>query len=159
MKISRGLRNNNPLNIRRNGTKWKGLSEIQSDKEFFSFIDACWGYRAAFITLRNYFLRHSLKTLRGWINRWAPPVENDTENYVRFVAGKSAVMPMLNYTLQMHRLCKGLYRQCLGWRTECRQRRKTLKKVGNWRSGKHAFKGHLNRFLELFALKGGLMRL
>ena len=54
-------------------------------------MDASWGYRAAFITLRNYFLRHSLKTLRGWINRWAPPVENDTENYVRFVAGKSAV--------------------------------------------------------------------
>lgn len=91
MKISRGLRNNNPLNIRRNGTKWKGLSETQSDKEFFSFIDASWGYRAAFITLRNYFLRHSLKTLRGWINRWAPPVENDTDNYVRFVAGKSSV--------------------------------------------------------------------
>ena len=85
MKISRGLRNNNPLNIRRNSTKWKGLAECQPDPEFFSFIDACWGYRAAFVTLRNYFLRHSLKSLRGWIHRWAPPVENDTDAYVRAV--------------------------------------------------------------------------
>ena len=91
MKISRGLRNNNPLNIRRNSTKWKGLAECQPDAEFFSFIDACWGYRAAFVTLRNYFLRHSLKSLRGWIHRWAPPVENDTDAYVRFVASRSGV--------------------------------------------------------------------
>ena len=91
MKISRGPRNNNPLNIRRNSTKWKGLAECQPDAEFFSFIDACWGYRAAFVTLRNYFLRHSLKSLRGWIHRWAPPVENDTDAYVRFVASRSGV--------------------------------------------------------------------
>ena len=91
MKISRGLRNNNPLNIRRNSTKWKGLADRQPDAEFFSFTHACWGYRAAFITLRNYFLRHSLKSLRCWIHRWAPPVENDTDAYVRFVASKSKV--------------------------------------------------------------------
>ena len=91
MKISRGLRNNNPLNIRRNNTKWKGLAAIQSDKEFFCFVDACWGYRAAFITLRNYFKKHGLKTLRKWIERWAPPVENDTDAYVRFVSSKSGI--------------------------------------------------------------------
>lgn len=93
MKISRGLRNNNPLNIRRNGTKWKGLSEIQTDNEFFSFINASWGYRAAFITLMNYSRRHRLKTLRQWISRWAPPIENDTEAYIRFVSQKSGIPP------------------------------------------------------------------
>ena len=91
MKISRGLRNNNPLNIRRNSTKWKGLSAKQTDREFFSFVDACWGYRAAFVALHNYYLRHSLKTLRAWINRWAPPVENDTDAYVRFVSRVSGI--------------------------------------------------------------------
>ena len=91
MKISRGLRNNNPLNIRRNATKWKGLAAVQSDKEFFMFTEACWGYRAAFITLRNYRLRHGLKSLRQWISRWAPPVENDTEAYIRFVSSKTGI--------------------------------------------------------------------
>lgn len=91
MKISRGLRNNNPLNIRRNSTQWKGLSPVQRDKEFFSFTDAGWGYRAAFITLRNYYRRHGLKTLRQWITRWAPPVENDTDAYVGFVSSKTGI--------------------------------------------------------------------
>ncbi len=91
MKISRGLRNNNPLNIRRNSTRWKGLAPVQSDKDFFCFSEMCWGYRAAFITLRTYFSRHGLRTLRQWISRWAPPCENDTAAYVRFVASRSSI--------------------------------------------------------------------
>lgn len=91
MKISRGLRNNNPLNIRRNSTQWKGLSPVQRDKEFFCFTDSAWGYRAAFITLRNYYRRHGLTTLRRWITRWAPPVENDTDAYVGFVSSKTGI--------------------------------------------------------------------
>lgn len=93
MKISRGLRNNNPLNIRRNGTKWKGLATEQCDKEFFCFSNVHWGYRAAFITLMNYSRRHRLTTLRQWISRWAPPIENDTEAYIRFVSQKSGIPP------------------------------------------------------------------
>lgn len=93
MKISRGLRNNNPLNIRRNRTKWKGLAEKQHDSAFFCFSDIAWGYRAAFITLRNYRKRHGIKTLAGWISRWAPPVENDTAAYVRFVSEKCSLAP------------------------------------------------------------------
>lgn len=91
MKISRGSKNNNPLNIRRNGTKWKGLSSKQSDKSFFQFTDSYWGYRAAFITLRNYFLKHGLKTVESWIYRWAPPVENDSDAYLRLVEKRAGV--------------------------------------------------------------------
>ena len=91
MKISRGLRNNNPLNIRRNKTAWRGLSPVQGDKEFFSFTEAAWGYRAAFVTLRNYRWRHALATLAEWIARWAPPVENDTQAYIAFVSKKAGV--------------------------------------------------------------------
>ncbi len=93
MKISRGLRNNNPLNIRRNGTRWKGLSAEQRDSAFFCFEAPCWGYRAAFITLRNYKRLHGLSTLAEWVSRWAPPVENDTQAYIAFVARKSGVAP------------------------------------------------------------------
>lgn len=93
MKISRGLRNNNPLNIRRNATRWQGLAAEQKDSAFFCFTAPCWGYRAAFITLRNYKKLHGLDTLAEWIARWAPPVENDTEAYVKFVAQRSGVSP------------------------------------------------------------------
>ena len=52
--MTRGLRNNNPLNIRRNNTKWQGLSVTQTDKSFFQFKTMAYGYRAAFKTLQTY---------------------------------------------------------------------------------------------------------
>ena len=54
--MTRGLRNNNPLNIRRNNTKWQGLSATQTDKSFFQFKTMAYGYRAAFKTLQTYIL-------------------------------------------------------------------------------------------------------
>ena len=91
MKMSRGLRNNNPLNIRRNATRWEGLAAEQKDSAFFSFVAPCWGYRAAFITLKNYKRLHGLATLAEWVARWAPPVENDTQAYTAFVSKKAAL--------------------------------------------------------------------
>jgi len=32
--------------------------------------------------LRTYRNTHNLNTLTGIINRWAPPIENDTESYI-----------------------------------------------------------------------------
>ncbi len=93
MKISRGLRNNNPLNIRRNKTRWRGLSAEQTDSAFFNFIAPAWGYRAAFITLKNYKKLHGIDTIASWVSRWAPPVENDTVSYVNFVAQKTNLLP------------------------------------------------------------------
>lgn len=93
MKISRGLRNNNPLNIRRNKTAWQGLAAEQTDSAFFTFTTPAWGYRAAFITLRNYKRLHGIDTLHSWVSRWAPPVENDTAAYIVFVARKTGLNP------------------------------------------------------------------
>ena len=67
--MTRGLRNNNPLNIRRNNTKWQGLSATQTDKSFFQFKTMAYGYRAAFKTLQTYILNkyvycHSRKAFR-----------------------------------------------------------------------------------------------
>ena len=84
----RGLRNNNPLNIKRNNTKWQGLAEVQKDKTFFTFKAPEWGYRAAIRTLQNYKRMYGLSTIREWIARWAPSCENDTENYIRFVCDR-----------------------------------------------------------------------
>ena len=69
----RGLRNCNPLNIRRTADLWQGLAERQPDPEFFTFRSMPWGYRAAFIVLRTYCHKYGLRTVRDIIARWAPP--------------------------------------------------------------------------------------
>ena len=91
MIMSRGLRNNNPLNIRRNNTKWQGLAKEQSDKAFFVFVAPEWGYRAALRTLQNYNRVHGLRSVREWIERWAPPCENPTDNYLQCVVEKTGM--------------------------------------------------------------------
>ena len=90
---SRGIRNNNPLNIRR-GAKWKGLREVQTDPLFAQFTDMAWGIRAGAVLLRNYAKRYKAKNLWDIIHRWAPPEENHTTDYLRFVARESGVNPI-----------------------------------------------------------------
>lgn len=83
---TRGLRNNNPLNIRKSTDKWLGLSPVQRDAGFFQFVDLVYGYRAAGKLLRNYQKLHKLYNLNGLIERWAPASENNTKAYVARVA-------------------------------------------------------------------------
>lgn len=82
---TRGLRNCNPGNIRITKDKWKGLREEQTDKEFFQFVSMPYGYRAMLRTLQNYRKRHGCETIADFIRRWAPPSENNTMTYIRFV--------------------------------------------------------------------------
>jgi hypothetical protein len=87
-KTPRGIRNNNPLNLKR-GIKWKGLDCIQDDPVFCQFCTASDGFRAAFICLRTYYNKHDCKTIRQIIQRWAPPTENSTEKYIDFVCAET----------------------------------------------------------------------
>ena len=89
----RGIRNCNPGNIRITKDKWQGLREVQEDKEFFQFKAMKWGYRAMIRTLQNYRKRHGCETLADFIRRYAPPSENNTMTYIRFVANKLGVSP------------------------------------------------------------------
>ena len=82
----RGIRNNNPGNIRFDGTKWHGLATPPSDGAFCRFEDAKFGIRAMAKIVRNYGATHGLRTLRQIIGRWAPPNENDTNAYVASVS-------------------------------------------------------------------------
>lgn len=86
MANPRGLRNNNPLNIRKSTDKWLGLSPTQRDTAFFQFVDLPYGYRAAGKLLQNYQRLHELYNLNGLIARWAPASENNTKAYVARVA-------------------------------------------------------------------------
>lgn len=90
----RGLRNNNPGNIdRRAGTTWRGASADQSGDSRFVVFDAPeWGVRAMARVLKTYMGR-GVDSVRGIINTWAPPSENDTGAYVASVAGSLGVSP------------------------------------------------------------------
>lgn len=88
-KLPRGLRNNNPLNIRHSASRWQGARVEQTDKAFVQFTSMAMGYRAAWRILETYFnhfeAQHKPFTPRNIILRWAPPNENDSEAYLRRV--------------------------------------------------------------------------
>lgn len=85
-RIPRGVRNNNPGNIRL-GDKWLGLCTVQDDGAFCQFTTIEYGIRALAHLLRvSYFQRRGLDTVRKIIQRWAPPSENDTYAYILSVA-------------------------------------------------------------------------
>lgn len=86
-ELPRGVRNFNPGNLEW-GDKWQGLvpRAQATDHRFAQFKTAAWGIRALAVTLITYYDKHGIKTVKGAINRWAPPVENDTGSYVNQVA-------------------------------------------------------------------------
>lgn len=89
----RGIRNCNPGNIRITKDQWKGLREVQTDKEFFQFKSMPWGYRALIRCLQNYRKRHDCWTIGDFIRRWAPENENNTTAYIKTVCEKMGVPP------------------------------------------------------------------
>ncbi len=85
----RGLRNNNPLNIRRTQSKWLGEVDSlkgQRDTAFCQFSSLAYGYRACAKLLQTYQIKHKLYVLDQIIGRWAPPSENNTRAYADRVA-------------------------------------------------------------------------
>lgn len=87
---SRGIRNNNPGNIR-HGDAWQGLAEKQTDSSFCMFRLPEYGIRALAKVLLNYERKYGLNTVRKIISRYAPVEENDTAAYVVSVAGQLGV--------------------------------------------------------------------
>lgn len=92
-KMSRGLRNNNPGNIRLGSFRYKGEKVESSDTAFRQFESIEWGYRAMFVLLHTYAKKRGCCTLRQMINRYAPPIENHTDNYIRRVTHTTHLSP------------------------------------------------------------------
>lgn len=89
MATPRGLRNNNPLNIRHSRDCFQG--EVPgSDRAFKTFSSMAYGYRAAFVVLGSY-LACGRNTVEKIIRAWAPPTENNTEGYIAHVVQRSGV--------------------------------------------------------------------
>ena len=107
-KLPRGIRNCNPLNIRRNPrNKWVGLVDYKStfvefngaqceareyDGTFCQFAQMEQGYRAAALLLHRY-IKSGCNTYEKIINRWAPANENNTAEYINRVCNYCITMP------------------------------------------------------------------
>ena len=110
-KLPRGIRNNNPLNIRI-GNNWQGEVSKPTDKQFEQFVSMEYGVRAAFIIIRNYIKRYKLNTIEKICSRWAPSSENNTSNYIKTVvlmSGLSRKQELSFYSYDhMRRLFTGM---------------------------------------------------
>lgn len=96
---SRGIRNNNPGNIRV-GDDWLGLAkreemtaEQQKETAFAVFSSPVYGIRAMAKILLKYQRKHGLKTLAKMIKKWAPAGDgsNDPAGYAAQVAGAAGI--------------------------------------------------------------------
>lgn len=88
--LPRGIRNNNPLNIRK-GNNWQGERQPQTDNAFEEFKSMEYGVRAGFKLIRNYMsgyngLTQKFNTIEKIVSRWAPPSENNTRAYASRVS-------------------------------------------------------------------------
>lgn len=91
--MSRGLDNRNPGNLRLSGIRYKGEVRPSRDPEFRTFESMAFGYRAIFVLLHTYAVRYGCRTLRTMLDRYAPPSENDTRAYLRFVSMRAGIAP------------------------------------------------------------------
>lgn len=97
--LPRGIRCNNPGNIKRSQAAWEGLAEPSEMKEFQRwesvfcvFREPHWGLRAMARTLFTYQRQHQLHTIGGMIERWAPPDDNNaTASYISFVSQRTSL--------------------------------------------------------------------
>lgn len=89
-KTPRGIRNNNPGNIR-NSEKNDWMGEVQKsaklDHAFEEFESIEYGIRAMMILLRNYQTKRHKRSVEEIIGTWAPVRDhNNTPYYIRYVS-------------------------------------------------------------------------
>lgn len=91
--IPRGIRNNNPLNIRI-GNVWLGERSQPTDPLFEEFVTIEYGLRAAFVLLRRYIKHYHRNTIATIIESWAPASENNTQRYIDTVSNRLSLSPL-----------------------------------------------------------------
>ena len=102
MLTPRGIRNNNPGNIRHSGSQWQGMAAQQTDPAFVQFVAPEYGIRALAKLLINYATRDGLNTVRQIISKYAPSNENDTDAYAQAVARALGVNPDTVISVPQH---------------------------------------------------------
>ena len=93
-KTPRGIRLNNPCNIRHGQGRFIGEMEHSKDNEFRQFKTMFYGIRAALhLLIKTYYYLHRLRTMRGIIKRWAPSNENNTQAYINAMCKEVGLKP------------------------------------------------------------------
>lgn len=95
--VPRGIRNNNPGNLR-HGQSWEGLSSEQPDAAFDTFQTPEFGVRAMWTDVYGDVFTDGLNNLNKLMNEYAPPSENDTESYIRSISQATGIDPKKNLT-------------------------------------------------------------
>jgi len=93
-KLPRGIRNNNPGNIRNSHlTDWQGEVPLhgKNDGAFEEFETMAYGIRAMMKLLQNYQKKYGLKSIAALIERYAPHNENNTSGYIRRISAEMQI--------------------------------------------------------------------
>ena len=147
MKVARGIRNNNPLNIRHSSDRWEGARAEQTDRSFVQFTTMAYGYRAAWKVLESYWKHFKEQrehfTVGNIIRRWAPPSENDTETYIRTILmltglGGKELLPRPHAGIALDKLAKLLKAMTV---MECGIRADEVDELAIWEGYDLAFPG------------------
>jgi len=81
------LRNNNPGNIRPDGSSWQGMIGIDGKNNFVRFSAFIWGVRALIKQVRDADLgKHNIRSIRRLIEKYSPVSDNNklvVENYIK----------------------------------------------------------------------------
>ncbi|MEX6313296.1 structural protein [Providencia manganoxydans] len=91
---ARGERNNNPGNIDYNpANKWQGQlpHDPNIESRFCRFVTAEYGIRAIYKLLQTYQRKDGLNSVAAIINKYAPPIENNTSGYINRAAADIGV--------------------------------------------------------------------
>jgi hypothetical protein len=70
---------------------WQGEVRPSQDKSFCQFKNMAYGYRALIKLLQNYRRLYRCRTIADFIQRWAPPSENNTSGYITRVCREMQV--------------------------------------------------------------------
>lgn len=90
--MTRGIRDNNPGNLRPGRTPWRGQTAVEDGYCVFDTPEN--GIRALAKQLLVYQDDHDCHTVRDIVGRWAPPEDhNDTAAYIAAVADQLGVDP------------------------------------------------------------------
>jgi hypothetical protein len=84
---------NNPGNIRFNADRGEIPGLTGESKGFNTYASPAEGFDDMGNLLDIYYNRHGLRTVGDILNRWAPPSENDTNNYANFVSEQLGTSP------------------------------------------------------------------
>lgn len=82
-KLTRGVRNKNPMNIVALSSKNPWLGQVGRDDQYHAVFETYeHGLRAGYLTLKNYYEKKSIRTLHGITSRFC---EGDALKYAKFI--------------------------------------------------------------------------